>query len=278
LEIKHKEIEKWIFSESDIVSIHHRDDEETLESVINRLSENAVSDQHLKLAVEIQNFTELEVGLKWHAESSHTRSFLPRSKTGRWSWVRLWLKGRQILNFVREGAGSALDQPTLMEWLLTIGGASKFGAVLGSPVWQSYSPNEHREFFKNKSMPFFAIEIFPEEFQSAMLVLQKMGMVASAVTSPHKKVAYEFVKGNATELAHELKSANTLIKTESSWLADNTDLEGFAALIESAQPSDPIIIWGGGGTLPMIQKLLPTAMHISSRTLPEELPKDKLKH
>ncbi len=263
-----------------ILSVHERAPEETLPNVINRLEAQAHSSQILKLAVEIFSFSELEIGLHWQALDPARRNFLPRSKTGRWSWVRLWLKDRQFLNFIRQGDGSALDQPTLTEWLSTPNKPNFFAAVLGSPVSHSYSPAEHCEFFRPHDFPFFSINISEAEWSFALPLLEKLGLRAAAVTAPLKKLAFQLCK-NKSQLAEELGAVNTLWlkrsalgqeerKFDQKWSGENTDFIGFKSLLETMELSDEqknsTVIWGGGGTLPVLKRFLPTAQTYSIRS------------
>jgi shikimate 5-dehydrogenase len=96
------------------------------------------------------------------------------------------MKGRQGINFISSGEFSAPDQPSIWQWLSTPVKAKKFAAVLGDPIYHSYSPEMHREFFAKKQMPFFAIPIPQQEFLEAFEFLQELGLAAAAVTSPLK--------------------------------------------------------------------------------------------
>jgi shikimate 5-dehydrogenase len=177
---------------------------------------------------------------------------LPRSSEGRWAWVRLWLKGRQKINFIREGLGSAADQPTWWEWLATPERPHVFAAVLGAPVFHSRSPAFHSHFFSQKQMPFWSIHIEEEEWDEAIPVLEKMGLIAAAVTAPLKKVA----------------GGNTLWKEDGVWSAANTDLTGLGVLAAKipVEALRSVAIWGGGGTLPTIQQVFPQAIFYAQRT------------
>ncbi|KHD88708.1 MAG: shikimate synthase [Bdellovibrio sp. ArHS] len=221
---------------------------------------------HMKFAPEISTFKDLAVYHEWQQESVSKRSFLPRSKQGRWEWYRRRQKGRQLLNFIREGSGSALDQPSLWSWLMTPSSAAEFAAVLGAPVAHSFTPVEQSDYFSKKDMPVLAVHIEREEWDEALPVLRKLGLTHAAVTAPHKE--------NAAKLCHhpELKAVNTLYwnKKQQMWQGTSTDEEGFVELIEGVGMLAPlqkeIFVWGGGGTLEVIRKALPHASYFSSRT------------
>ncbi|MBV2169851.1 MAG: shikimate synthase [Bdellovibrio sp.] len=221
---------------------------------------------HMKYAPEVQSFSELEAGHQWQRASSAKRSFLPRSKQSLWAWYRLYQKGKQFINFWKEDGGSAGDQPSLWWWLMTPNKTAHFAAVLGDPVYHSFTPLEHSDFFHKKRMPVFAITVRREEWVEALPLLKNLGLTHAAVTAPHKE--------NAAKLCQhpELKAVNTLYWNEAQgiWQGTSTDDQGFLELIEGVGMIAPlqkeIFVWGGGGTLEMIQKALPHASCFSSRT------------
>ena len=226
---------------------------------------------HLKWSPLVSSFAELNQGFEWQQKNPDGRSFLPRSDSGRWSWFRLLMKGRQKFNFFRDGEGSSLDQPTLHEWIRSVDRPQKFAAVLGDPVRHSYSPMEHLEFARQHRLDFLPIEISESEWNEAMPLLEKWGLQFAAVTSPLKIQAFEFAK-QKTELAEQLQSVNTLTKTkDSGFSGDNTDSVGFKEMLRTSPLQGASVIWGGGGTLSLLKTQLPEATPFSSRT---GLPRD----
>ncbi|WP_413558840.1 shikimate kinase [Bdellovibrio sp. HCB209] len=221
---------------------------------------------HLKFAPLIENFNDLSRLHLWQRQQDDSRSFLPRSNDGRWNWYRQLQKGQQMINFWREGEGSAGDQPSLFQWMMTPDKPAHFAAVLGDPVAHSFTPVEHSDFFVQRKLPVFAIRIARDEFAEAMPVLQELGLQYAAVTAPHKEPAANWIKHT------NLKAVNTLYfdKKSGQWLGTSTDEIGFVELIEGVGMLAPlqkeIFVWGGGGTLPMIEKVLPHASYFSSRT------------
>lgn len=222
---------------------------------------------HIKLSPVVENFEQLEVCLQWQQENPAVRSLLPRSATGIWNWVRLWLKGRQKINFFRLDQGSASDQPTLYEWMATPFQTQQFAAVLGLPVFHSRTPLEQQSYFAKDQTPVFAIDLRESEFAEALRILSDLGLKAAAVTSPLKTAAYQF-SSLKSQTAKDLQSANTLLlDRENIWHCHNTDLEGFAAaLAQITGETTSVAVWGGGGTLPVIRKVCPRAFCFSART------------
>lgn len=217
---------------------------------------------HLKLCPLVETWEDLRIGHLWWSQDPARRSFLPRSSSGRWAWYRQRMKGRQKLGFWREGEGNAADQPTLWQWLRTPMKTKNFAAVLGSPVRHSWTPWEHDAFFAGKNMPVFAIDIDRAEWDVAISFLNELGLQAAAVTSPLKEKAAQFVSMK-TEEAERLESVNTLWKKdETAWIGHNTDLAG---LREAARDvKGPVVVWGGGGTLPVLRDVFPDASEYSA--------------
>jgi shikimate kinase/shikimate 5-dehydrogenase len=231
----------------------------------------------LKWSPEIQDWKGLREGHQWWAQDPKHRVFLPRSPQGIWRHYRLWSarRLRPALFFLREGVGSALDQPTLVEWLENRGAPQEFGAVLGDPVLHSRSPERHGPHF-------FGFPVSREEFGDALEFLRDQGLNRAAVTSPLKEDCFQWVRqlGHTSkqpvmisDRANRLASVNTLFwcadeSGRSVLQADNTDLPGFESVIASLGLGDgsQVALWGGGGTLAMVRALLPSVRAYSART------------
>jgi len=248
-----------------IISLHERLEGETLEETISRLNDQTGKCVHLKLAPMIDNYDDLLLGFLWQQADPQNRSFLPRSPNGRWAWFRLWMKGRQLLNYWREGDGSAADQPTIYEWLSTHFIKTHFAAVLGKPVKQSWTPMEQKAFFEERNEPVFRIEIDPREWETGLRTLAVLGIKQAAVTSPLKEEAFHSCKEKTGE-AELLRSVNTLFYNAETkrWVGHNTDFAGFSELAEGIDEKATIVLWGGGGTLNMMKKVLPNSYCFSA--------------
>lgn len=248
------------------VSAHEQPDGTTLQSWTKDFDAYERKGLHLKWSPIIDTFEDLQFGLDWQREKPEQRSFLPRSREGRWAWVRLLLKERQKLNFWRDGDGSALDQPTLHEWIRNLNRPIKFGAVLGHPVNHSFSPIEHLSYAGHRQMSFFAIDLTENEWESALPRLRDWGLTIAAVTSPLKFKAFELAQVRSPE-AEKLKAVNTLSFSHGEWRGHNTDLEGLRELFDGVElDAKKTVIWGGGGTLRTIEEVLPEAVPYSVRS------------
>lgn len=220
----------------------------------------------LKAALPAQDFTELAAGHDWQSGAPTNRAFLPMSADGRWNWYRLRFKGLMPLNFWREDEGSAPDQPTLLEWAAAPAQAPAFAAVLGDPVHHSMSPVEHQAYFAKRGWPFVAVRVTESDWDSgALATLQGFGLQAAAVTAPLKLRAFA-ASGQKSESARELESVNTLAWNGHEWLGDNSDLEGFRFVVRNVSLRAEIAVWGGGGTLALLKRVVPHASFYSART------------
>lgn len=246
----------------------HSSAHDSIDESIRTLSTYAKG-HHLKWAPLIENWPDLLRAKNWQAEDPENRSLLPRSVQGRWSWFRLLQSTKQKLHFIRESAAfGVLDQPSLLEWLNFQPGTS-FAAILGEPVEHSWTPGEQAEFFAEHRMPVLRIAIKEPEWDTAFPILEAMGLRAAAVTSPLKTKAFA-VSEDLSAVGAELGTVNTLARDRSGqWCGDNTDIQGFEALLHVSnlgEWSGPVVVWGGGGTLPLLRHSFPEAVFYSARS------------
>lgn len=254
---------RWIFSS------HAESWSQALQGI-----QKAPAEMHLKISPVIQTWQELTEGFQWQQVDPQRRSFLPRSKEGRWTWFRLFQKNRQLLNFWYAREDSALDQPSLFQWLSVPKDFTEFVAVLGSPVRHSFSPLMHLDFFLERNQPFWAVDIAAEEFAEAFSFLRSLGLKAAAVTSPLKFQAFSVTE--PSPLAQELQSVNTLVFDQDKWWGHNTDFAGFQKAFASRPFAAPVVVWGGGGTLAMLRKAVPKLHCYSARTGQPRMEGDRL--
>jgi len=243
--------------EAQIISLHERD--EDFPGTLARISNHK---GHLKLAVEVKDFTELRAGHEWWKQNPEGRSFLPRSHDGRWRWYRSLFGPQMGVHFVREGEGSSLDQPPLWQVLLQPPFKDKFAAVLGTPVEHSRSPLEHRGFCKD--IPFVSVTLPEEEFSVGLQFLRDLGLKFAAVTSPLKKQAWAQAHQLSKE-ARQTQAVNTLYFDRGTILAHNTDVLALQALRQELPSLQPVWLWGGGGVKSSLKKVWPELIEISAR-------------
>lgn len=257
----------------DIISLHDYLPGEDIAQFLERIEGLSSKATHLKASPVITSFSDLEKAFSWQQKDPENRSILPRSEKGIWTWFRQFMKGRQKINFWKVSAGTAPDQPSLYEWCSTFSNCEHMAAVLGSPVKHSRTPLAQQDFFQNYQMPVFAIDIPENEFFSALTFLKKLGLNACAVTSPLKKKAYELIKNSdlpaemLNDLDNDLGTINTLLFKNNKTFGTNTDLRGLKFQVDEViQKQDSVLVWGGGGTLPIIKSIFPKAIEFSVRS------------
>ena len=258
-----------------ILTLHDRKNK-SLKSLLKEFS--IYKKYHLKLAIEIYNLKELQIAYNWFCEDPKNRSFLPRSKEGRWLWFRQVFGPQMKLHFIKEkrGAWEVLDQPFLSQALPFVNSwkalknmgrtdpTLSFAGVLGDPIAFSATPAEQSPFFYDQNgIPLLAISLKEKEMTKKNLdIFKQLGFVFFAVTSPLKKKA--FLSADICDsISKKLQTANTLVFHNNFWKAYNTDYYAFQKLKKYSSPST--VVWGGGGIRSTLQQCLPEAQFYSAR-------------
>ncbi len=121
--------------------------------------------------------------------------------------------------------------------------AKKVFAVVGNPAGHSLSPVIHNRLFRQKGVPaaytIASIESFAE-IKSPFLGGEPCGL---SITAPFKEDAFRFAINPAPN-AQRARAVNTLVNLGRWVIADNTDVDGFAALIEGTKAA----VIGAGAT------------------------------
>jgi len=134
--------------------------------------------------------------------------------------------------FVAAGAIAAPGMLTLerAHEIFGIDRVEKVFAVVGNPAGHSLSPVIHNRYFREKRVPaaytIASIERF-DEITDAFLRGEPCGL---SVTTPFKEDAFAFAKTHEPN-ARRARAVNTLVNVNGEILADNTDVDGFAALL-----------------------------------------------
>jgi len=121
--------------------------------------------------------------------------------------------------------------------------------VLGSPIAHSKSPLLHLAAYRALGLNDWTYERIECGAEELPAVVGGFGpeWVGVSVTAPGKFAALRFAE-ERTERAEQVGSANTLVRTERGWRADNTDVDGVAGAIGST--SGQALVCGSGGTAP----------------------------
>lgn len=128
---------------------------------------------------------------------------------------------------------------------------SRRAAVLGSPIAHSRSPQLHLAAYRALGLADWTYERI--ECTAADLPPLVAGFgpewVGLSVTMPGKFAALRFAD-ERTSRAELVGSANTLVRTGSGWLADNTDVDGVAGALGRTTTVETAAVLGAGGTAP----------------------------
>ena len=123
--------------------------------------------------------------------------------------------------------------------------------LLGDPVGHSLSPAIHGSAFQSLGLDlvYLACRVAPEALEQAVAGLDALGALGANVTIPHKRAVLDLAD-SASPTAEALGAANTLVRTETGWQADNSDVAGFLAPLEEhcqRVAGGSIVVLGAGG-------------------------------
>ncbi len=228
-----------IAPERTVLSHHDYEGMRDVEHIMNAMRARGCA--YTKLAATPRNF----------ADNERLLSLLPGTvigmgERGIYSRILAPFKGAE-LTFVAAANVAAPGQLTLDRALEIFGRgplrADKVFAVVGNPAGHSVSPSIHNRLFREKGVPaaytIASIERF-DEIADAFLRGEPCGL---SVTTPFKEEALTL----ATEIADNamrVGAVNTLVNLNGRILGDNTDVDGFAALLRGTKAA----VLGAGPT------------------------------
>ena len=124
-------------------------------------------------------------------------------------------------------------------------------AVLGSPVSHSLSPALHRAGYAASGLTHWTYEAIECDADALPGLVTGCGpeWAGFSVTMPGKGAAAT-VAGGASARVRTLGVANTLVRRDGGWFAENTDVDGIIGGLRAAgaRPPRTALILGGGGT------------------------------
>ncbi|MDL9937305.1 shikimate dehydrogenase [Gordonia sp. ABSL1-1] len=142
------------------------------------------------------------------------------------------------------------------------GDHARRAAVLGSPVTHSRSPDLHLAAYRALGLTDWTYDRIETTAETLPALVGGLGpeFVGLSVTMPGKLAALAFAD-ERTARAELVGSANTLVRTETGWRADCTDIDGMlgalAAVGADADRRPVAVVVGAGGTaLPTIAALV----------------------
>ncbi|HET6734487.1 shikimate dehydrogenase [Mycobacterium sp.] len=124
-------------------------------------------------------------------------------------------------------------------------------AVLGSPIAHSRSPQLHLAAYRALGLDGWTYDRIECTADQLPAVVSGFGpeWVGVSVTMPGKFAALRFAD-ERTPRAELVGSANTLVRSQSGWRADNTDVDGVTGAL--GQASGHALVIGSGGTAPAV--------------------------
>ena len=128
---------------------------------------------------------------------------------------------------------------------------SRRAAVLGSPITHSRSPQLHLAAYRALGLADWTYERIECSADDLPPLVAGFGpeWVGLSVTMPGKFAALRFA-GERTARAELVGSANTLVRTATGWLADNTDVDGVTGALGRTTTVETAAVLGAGGTAP----------------------------
>jgi shikimate dehydrogenase len=128
-------------------------------------------------------------------------------------------------------------------------GPARKAAVLGSPIAHSRSPQLHLAAYRALGLTDWTYERIECTEDQLPTLVGALGpeWVGLSVTMPGKFAALRFASVR-TERAELVGSANTLVRIDGGWRADNTDVDGVVGALGSVD--GPAAVLGSGGTAP----------------------------
>lgn len=154
-------------------------------------------------------------------------------------------------------------------------------AVIGQPIAHSRSPFIHGAFARQTGQPvhYEAIEVAPSELAASLAALHAQGFEGLNVTLPHKQAVVALCE-SVSPRAQRAGAVNTLSRTASGWIGDNTDGQGLVQDLADqgflVTGKQVLILGAGGAARGLLEPLLalnPASLTISNRNpwKPEEL-------
>jgi shikimate dehydrogenase len=140
------------------------------------------------------------------------------------------------------------------------GSGPRKAAVLGSPIAHSRSPQLHLAAYRALGLDDWSYQRIECTAEQLPTLVGGFGpeWIGVSVTMPGKFAALRFAD-ERTPRAELLGSANTLVRSETGWRADNTDIDGVTGALRAASGTGwdgaaggTAMVLGSGGTAPAV--------------------------
>jgi len=137
---------------------------------------------------------------------------------------------------------------------MPITGKAKLAGVFGWPVGHSLSPRLHGFWLQRYGIDgaYVPLAVEPDDFETALRALPKLGFLGANVTVPHKEAALA-ICDEVDTLAERIGAVNTVFVTPEVRLrGSNTDAFGFLENLTQEAPAwradgGPAVVIGAGG-------------------------------
>ena len=145
---------------------------------------------------------------------------------------------------------------------MTLSGATRVAAVIGSPIRHSLSPAIHNAGFAAAGLDwtFLAFEVAEPDIAAALDGMRALGIVGLSVTMPHKTAVAQFVDVLTPEAA-DLAAVNCVTRLSDGRLeGHNTDGPGFLDALRAETGFDPegrrcVVVGAGGAARAVVRSL-----------------------
>jgi 3-dehydroquinate dehydratase/shikimate dehydrogenase len=141
--------------------------------------------------------------------------------------------------------------------LRQIGPQTELYGVLGKPLVHSLSPLIHNAAFAARGKDALMLPLEASSMEDFLAIGAVLPIRGASVTLPYKEKAYQLA-GSLSVQAQHTGAVNTLIRRESGWHGDNTDIEGFIRpLKRRVHPGRmrAVVLGAGGGSRAVVYGL-----------------------
>ena len=123
-------------------------------------------------------------------------------------------------------------------------------AIVGNPAGHSLGPAFHNRCFRERGVAGVYTIASVAAFDEVIGPFKNGRLTGMSVTAPFKENAFEFaqaIRASIGRNAIDARAVNTLVTTSGGVIADNTDVDGFEALLRDQKGKTAAVI-GAGGT------------------------------
>lgn len=259
-----------------VLSHHDYDGMPEVEDLLDAML--ALGCAHTKLAVTPRTFEENRRLLRLLRDAGSAVSLIGMGDRGLYSRILAPFLGSELMFVSRSDDRTAAPGQISLERAQAIYGDRRttanpaIFAVIGNPASHSLSPSIHNPRFREREAGAAYTIVSTDAFEEVAIALQRGEDLAPrglSITAPFKERAFDFARSAGARIAPNAEAcgaANTLVRMREGLLADNTDVDGFTALLTDICGRDrkSVAIIGAGGTArAAVLAANQLAMHIS---------------